>query len=659
MNKSILLPLITAISLFSAEYHYDLPQNSDGTFSRKILLEPSADLASVEVQLTEREGSSAGEKKALSIPGAVNDLTVSGIVPKQRGDFFYKTAQLGVYKLLDLVIYTPGKYSSVRITVGERESRSTSGSARKEHGEFLRGRISNPEQLDHYSERESRSSSKPGYAILIPDTLVASLQNLQAFIELKEAKGFTVHLVTSSMWGAGVGDEAAENIRKWIDQNYETLNLSYIFFIGYPHPERGDVPMKMTWPQFQMDEYREAPTDFYYAELTGNWDVDNDGNYGEFEDDFMVSGGPDQYAELNIGRLPVYSKTKTDHILSKLIRYGSEPQGSAESWRSNTLLAMNNMNDESDPAFTPGIRLAEAIKYEILEPNGFGSYRIFDDNYEGFGLQTPAERTPCDYASVKQTWNSYDFGLVVWQAHGFVQHATDVMSIPFSKVLNDERNPFVFSGSCHNGRPESDNLSMYLLQNGAINVVSASRVEFWAPGQDDFWDSWPTGGSFSYCYTKNLVEDSLPSAVALNKLKADISTEMIQLNSMWWMNWLVYNVYGDPSQGLYSFGKDDATAVIPSNLKESRAVSILNNPVEAGGSFQFSVTEGDISTISVTLYDYLGNRLISKSFDSVSDESLFTLDLPQIKSGSVLAVFKLKQRDGSTEIAKKVVGVRL
>lgn len=615
MKSVLLFVIIFWISLTAETISVTVPiENEVITWSTKLLLEPNCDLSSISVSfIKSRDIKEVHSTSPLeTTPVAIND-EIQSTVRKTISYTGWKYGQLGIYKLIDIYCREPHKFDSAVVSYSLLRKKRTRVKYRQYHYQQLKQSVSNPSMFERYESIVSRKREKETLAILIPEKVRVTLDSLDAYIKLKESVGYEVLLVTDDQWGSGIGDTAAENIRLWIKNNYEEKGLDYILFIGYPHTDKGEVPMKMTWPQFQLEKYREAPTDFYYAELTGDWDVDKDGNYGEFEDDFMKAGGPDQYAELNIGRIPVFSKTKTDHILNKMIKYESEKFTEAMSWRKNVLLPMNNMNAEDDPNFTPGIRLAEAIKYDILEPKGYKSFRIFDDNYDGFGLKTPAELTPCSYATVKETWNSQDFGLVVWQAHGFAQHATDVMSIPYSKVLKDDNVPFVFSTSCHNGSTNTDNLSMYLLQNGAINMVSATRVEYWAPGQDDFWDEWPSGGSMAYGYTKNLVEDSMPSAVALNRVKADIQTEMLELNSMWWMNWLVYNVYGDPTQGIYSCIDKGSVIKYPPVLSDFDTLKITKeDPV-----------------LIVSLADYVedyDNSLEELQWDIESSE-LFTLDI--------------------------------
>jgi len=64
--------------------------------------------------------------------------------------------------------------------------------------------------------------------------------------------------------------------------------------------------MKMLYPRNnEGDEYRESPSDYYYADLTGNWDLDGDGYYGEWDHDFG-SGGVDRNWDVLVGRVPCY-----------------------------------------------------------------------------------------------------------------------------------------------------------------------------------------------------------------------------------------------------------------------------------------------------------------------------------------------------------------
>ena len=173
-------------------------------------------------------------------------------------------------------------------------------------------------------------------------------------------RGFTVEVVTEDVWGGGTGDTAAENIRDWLSNNYENKNIEYVLLIGNPDPNSGDVPMKMLWPRSDAEKYRNSPSDYYYADLTGNWDLDNDGLYGEREDDFGT-GGVDRNWDVLVGRIPYYGNMNDlDAILAKIIAYENETSNEAV-WRQNVLLPMKPMDSN-----TPGYHLGEAIKDDTM-----------------------------------------------------------------------------------------------------------------------------------------------------------------------------------------------------------------------------------------------------------------------------------------------------
>ena len=130
------------------------------------------------------------------------------------------------------------------------------------------------------------------------------------------------------------------------------MGIKYVLLIGDPAPETGDVPMKMCWPRNHESEYKESPTDYFYADLTGNWDLDGDLYFGEYNDDRGI-GGVDFDAEVYVGRIPVYGSDYAilDNILQKLITY--ETEVGDLSWRKKALLpeAMSNYANEDGIAW--------------------------------------------------------------------------------------------------------------------------------------------------------------------------------------------------------------------------------------------------------------------------------------------------------------------
>lgn len=173
---------------------------------------------------------------------------------------------------------------------------------------------------------QEESGPAPGYVIITTSEIQSVSQELSNFVFNKQLKGFDVEVITEVDFGGGVGDVAAENIRTWLQSHYFTDNIQYVLLIGNPHPTQGEIPMKMTYPrnnETELPEYKDSPTDFYYADLTGNWDLDGDGYYGEWGDDFGT-GGVDRNWEVLVGRIPCYPEPNSPTEQGKVL-YDSGP----------------------------------------------------------------------------------------------------------------------------------------------------------------------------------------------------------------------------------------------------------------------------------------------------------------------------------------------
>ena len=375
---------------------------------------------------------------------------------------------------------------------------------------------------------KAQSTDKTGYAIITTDKIVTSSKKLQDFVSYQIDRGFDVNVETEGQWGGGVGDIASENIRNWLKENYQKLNIEYVLLIGNPDPTNGDVPMKMLWPRNNFSSYKEAPSDYYYADLTGNWDLDGDGYYGETPDDFG-SGGIDVVPEVYVGRIPNYGNTdELDHILQKIIDYGSTVP---PSWRYHCLLAMKPLDIN-----TPAYQLGEQINSNILSDSGFTSTRIYDSTYN---LSSPPDITPCDYSPVQYAWLK-GAGLVFWMTHGSINTASGIIYSNMCTSLDDSMPSIVYQGSCNNGDPEdSTNLGYSLLKQGAIATVCASRVSWYYIGEFYYMLSDSIGG-IGYQYAKYLSCDKETCGHALEDAKLCVPESL-------WPNHLVFNLYGDPS----------------------------------------------------------------------------------------------------------------
>lgn len=373
------------------------------------------------------------------------------------------------------------------------------------------------------------SGNGTAYVILTTSAVVSGSSKLQQFVNHKIGRGFSVEVVTQQQWGGGTGDSAANNIRAYLAANYVSKGIKYVLLIGNPNPTTGDVPMKMLWPRYAYDTYREAPSDYYYADLTGNWDLNGNGYYGEKDGDFGV-GGVDRLPEVIVGRIPFYGDfTALDSILQKIIDYESGTTNKA--WVRNALLSMKPSDDN-----TPGYHLGEAIKSAAVIPAGMTATRVYENNY---GLNPAPEYVPCNYSNVLSAWQQHA-GFHFWWTHGSDTLAADVFTTGNCQYLDDAYPSFTFQCSCLNGKPEnSSNLGFALLKQGAIATDSASRVSWYYPGETLFTNTDSNAG-MTYQYALKLIKDHLPCGDAHFGM-------MVQVPNTIWMNHCVFNLYGDPS----------------------------------------------------------------------------------------------------------------
>ncbi|NLD93175.1 MAG: hypothetical protein GX639_10965, partial [Fibrobacter sp.] len=395
----------------------------------------------------------------------------------------------------------------------------------------------------------STVASKPAYVIITTNEIVRASTQLQKFIDQKTSDNYNVVVATENTWGGGIGDTASDRIRNWLVQKYQSnvLNIKYVLLIGNPHPDSGDVPMKTCYPRYDslIKKREPTPTDYYYADLSGNWDLNGDSLFGTFQSDFG-NGGADQEADVVVGRIPYYgNSTNLDKILTKSIRYENEV--SCE-WRKQILLPM-----EPSSASQGGFYLGEQVKTDFCVPNQWSYYRLYDE-YNGYAKQVVPEvasmnplpeRLSCEEKDVLNTWQKDYYGAVLWWTHGSYTGAADVFSTDNTKYLDDTHPSMTFQVSCYNSHPETrDNLSYSLLLNGGITAIGATRESWYS--DDTYYAKTGYNCGLGYEYMGNLIVNGLPSGDALVK-----AIESVIINDCkQWDNVIMFSLYGCPDMKL-------------------------------------------------------------------------------------------------------------
>lgn len=367
-------------------------------------------------------------------------------------------------------------------------------------------------------------------AIITTNAIRAGSSVLSDFVDHKQSRAYDVFIWDEDDWGGGTGGTAANNIRDFLDTNYGTYGLDYVILIGNPHPSGSSaqrVPMRSMVG---------GPSDYYFADLTWDWDYDNDGTYGEWDDDMLGSMHP--LHELQVGRIPCYGNyTELDSILQKIIDYETEV---STGWRNAMLnaTAISNFNNQ-DYSGNPqclGWTLAENIRDDLAIPEGYTSWEMWERS--GLAYPTPVPdnsltqalfvdewATDDDYAFVNY-WGHGNSGAVyrtIWNfddGDGVAENAgsmgDEISGVAFydngdCSTLDDDHPSFVSMIACTNGYPESsNNLGYETLLSGGIGVVSGSRTTMYAvvDWYDTLWSSYGDNASYAYKMTERMTSGS-------------------------------------------------------------------------------------------------------------------------------------------------------
>ena len=444
------------------------------------------------------------------------------------------------------------------------------------------------------------------YTIITTNTIELASTKLAAFVTHKiDDQGFSVEVITEDEYTSGATcDERANNIRAWLVSNYLSNGIEYVLLIGDPHPTTWDlntsIPMKMCWPRNNATtdmSYDESPTDMYYACLTGNWDLDGDGKYGEHgtddgnTDDFGA-GGVDRAPEVYVGRIPYYGTiADLDSILQKIIDY---PKADAN-WYKSALLPMSFSDDNTDGAY-----LAEAIIDDILTPNSSSKYTLYQQGTYVHDSIFVSDAELLDGA-VATHWAANDYGFVAWWAHGnetsagvygdgTLLQSSDCLS------LDDDHPAFVLQISCLNGYPENNgNLGYSLLKQGAIATISASRVSWYAGNgiaTPDWFDTWGAsiGDNASYAYhmMKKMISEGNTVGEANFWCRENFGLSWTSGASF--MNCTDFNIYGDPGASFYPL--------------PTFTITLDTNPASTGTITFHGVSWEDGNTLKRSAADY-------------------------------------------------------
>lgn len=364
----------------------------------------------------------------------------------------------------------------------------------------------NPQQLSKwYSSSKTRDTE-----VLVIGT-PALFNAMSAWVSYRQSQGITVSFTDISLALAqGVGADDAAKLRSYLQTTYSQNPFSYLLLLG----DYDTVPIAFVTPE--PDGLETVPTDFFYGDLSSNWDSDNDGRLGEYSTGYMNQDYEIDFTpEAFVGRISTNSATQVSAIASRIVAY----EQSTEAWKRKNLLPAAFLNYAGEPE--PNMPETDGGLYMELLCNtalaGMNNFTLYEQ--EGVVPSFPSDLALTS-TNFRSQLNTESWGFINWSAHGSSGSSSrkvwmsddnnnnlpendemawqNLVTRQSFDNLNNSDGTVIFAASCYNGMIDANStcLGEYALIKKAVGVLAATRTGWYKVG----WQNPGWGGLSSYNY---------------------------------------------------------------------------------------------------------------------------------------------------------------
>jgi len=465
--------------------------------------------------------------------------------------------------------------SSCTVTVDYQLNKSLSG---RKPGTFKQADyFVNQQQLSSwYSETKDRNNE-----VLVVGTLTL-FDAMSSWVSFRQSQGIIVSFTDISIALAqGTGIDDAAKLRSYLQTEYASNPFAYLLLLG----DYDIVPVAYVTPE--PDGLDTVPTDFFFGDLSSDWDTDDDGLLGEYSTGYMNQDyGVDFTPEAYVGRISTNNASQVTAIANRILAY----EQSTGTWKDKNMLpaAWLNYHDEPDLGMLPtdgaiymeylrNTALADQVNFSLYEQEGVIPSLIGD--------------LPLTYNNFKSELNNNSWGFINWSAHGSSSSSSrkvwtqdyndnslpDSNEMDWESLINTQSfnnltntdGTVIFAASCYNGMIDANNacLGETALIKKAVGVFAATRTGWYKVG----WINPGWGGLSSYNY--HLVENYRQNKTTIGAAQAYANL----LHSQ-------YYLFGDPI---------DADGIIWPELQNIYTYLLFGDPL-VGYSAQPNLPGGEI-----------------------------------------------------------------
>lgn len=372
--------------------------------------------------------------------------------------------------------------------------------------------VVNPTQVDGFAPATATRSASSRTVTTLPDfeyTVVTSRELAPAFDRLigwKRQKGYSAGVVCIEdilacpdfQGGDLVSniDDDAGKLRAYLKYAYDSGSLRYALLAGdytvlpirYGTGRRSitikgsqnqDSSIYVDWP---------IPSDLYFSDFNGNWNVDGDSSYGEFESSEMYT--MDYAPEIFVGRLLCTTRQEIANYTEKLIRYERNPGNGDYGYLQKAFYCQSDEMQENENAKTIKSAWGDIFSYSKTMQEDPGPYdsitvaptgkQVIDEmnNRYGFfswhGHGNPGSictKSNYRYNGGKRKSHTYHFGIAALEKESRKCYMNDAEGNGLDNLTNQDYPAIAYSIAC-----DVTPFDIYEQYNVTYNIGSSFTV---------------------------------------------------------------------------------------------------------------------------------------------------------------------------------------
>lgn len=327
--------------------------------------------------------------------------------------------------------------------------------------------------------------------LLITPNISEFVAAAEMFAEWKTSRGIPTLVVSN--FTAYAGRDIPEKIRNAIISYNEMYPIEWILLMG----DTDLIPIRYIYnPDTPIVNDREnfgseylKPTDFYYADLSGNWNIDGDEYWGEhWEWNGTTKVGEkelDYDPELYVGRFPASNIDELTNIIEKTIYY--EKGLNAGDWMGR-YVSISGLSNGPNPEENDTDGEHEGVVSQYIIDNYIEGNMDWVHYYEN-SYYTPIEDSRVSTLTRSKALTAINNGasIIAYAGHGSasaISAASALRSSDISSLTNYGMYSLMYADACSTNRFDGDTLGEEFIlsaDNAGIGYIGALRLSWYYP----------------------------------------------------------------------------------------------------------------------------------------------------------------------------------